>query len=315
MLRKNIINQFLAKNKIHNAKKDSLPDDASARHYSRIFDKEKSYILMEAHADQTSFIPFIKISKFLGNNNFSVPEIYATDNKYYLMLLEDFGDNSFNKTLNQHPQKKEELYRNAIDNLIKLHQITPPSDLPIHSNETLLDGIKLFCKWCLTDTSEKKQYLTLWSELLPQINMSSQIMVLRDFHADNLFWLPERTAYQKTGLIDFQDASLGHPAYDLCSLLEDARHYITPQFRDMMIEYYLKQNPEINRNNFMRDYAILSTQRNLRILGLFTKLVKKDNKVQYQKYIPNVRQYLRCYMKQEFMLNVSNWQNTDKKTA
>mgnify|MGYP001804357755 CR=1 FL=1 len=140
-----------------------------------------------------------------------------------LMIIEDFGDNSFNNISSNNNKLEEELYKNAIDNLVKLHKITPPAFLVDHSNKILLECIEIFYHY-VQNSSNQEQYLTLWQRLLSNLSNKQKVIVLRDFHADNLFWLAAREGSQKTGIIDFQDASIGNPAYDLASLLEDARH-------------------------------------------------------------------------------------------
>ncbi|MBT3940287.1 MAG: phosphotransferase, partial [Pelagibacterales bacterium] len=124
-----------------------------------------------------------------------------------------------------------------------------------------------------------------WKKYLKDINKNNTKLVLRDFHADNLFWLPERNDVKKIGLIDFQDALIGHEAYDISSLLEDVRRDVSDDTKKLALKEFIKINKIKNENKFIKNYKILTAQRNAKIVGIFIRLARRDNKMKYLKLV------------------------------
>lgn len=138
-----------------------------------------------------------------------------------------------------------------------------------------------------------------------QLNYKHNYVCLRDYHADNLIYLSDRTSYKQIGLLDYQDACSGFLSYDLLSLLQDARKYISPQLQEKYLQYFLDNMPDINQTEFLKEYEILSFQRNARIIGLFHKLNKKDKNSSYLKYLDNVSKYFIHNLDSKYLTELS----------
>lgn len=293
--------QFLARNNLVNSTIKKVAGDASFRSYYRISCGEKNFILMFAPPSHEDIHPFIKIDKFLVEHDFSAPKIFAIDEKEGFLLLEDFGDDSYGRVLagkgvDIDPKTVEEtsLYKNACDVLIALHKIAPPKDLEIYNHALLFREVMLLVDWYLPyvkkitmTLDEKARFKRLWFDLFDALNRDNQVLVLRDYHADNLMILKNSSGYKSVGLLDFQDAVIGSPAYDLVSLLEDARRDVDEKTRAEIFAHYLYAT-SIDKNSFARDYAILSLQRNIKILGIFARLANRDSKPFYLNLLPRV---------------------------
>ena len=159
-----------------------------------------------------------------------------------------------------------------------------------YSTEILVEEALLFTKWYLGEVNSSrlsKQFTSLLTPLLKKIDQTKPTLVLRDFHAENLIWINSRKNFKRVGLLDYQDALIGHPAYDIASLLKDARRDVSIEVRDEMTNHYLEKTKH-NKDLFLRDYSILSAQRNLKIIGIFSRLSIRDKKSNYIKLIPRV---------------------------
>lgn len=300
---------FLAKNNIANCTIRKVAGDASFRSYYRIFCDEKVFILMFAPPSHEDIHPFIKIDKFLVENNFSAPKIFAVDAVEGFILLEDFGDDSYGRilkpveiasevstTIAQNNSNTDEitLYKNACDVLVELHKTMPPVGLEVYNHALLFREVMLLVDWYLPhvkkitlNLQEKKRFKHLWFELFDLISRENQVLVLRDYHADNLMLLQDRVGYKAVGLLDFQDAVIGSSAYDLVSLLEDARRDVSQKTREEVFAHYLHLT-SLDKNSFAQDYAILSLQRNIKIIGIFARLAMRDSKPHYLNLLPRV---------------------------
>jgi len=303
MSRENLIRDFVNNiDEWRGANIKMIAGDASFRKYYRITKDGRSNIIMDAPPDYEDVKPFIKIAEFLIKHNFSAPKILATDINNGLLLLEDFGDDRYTQILNgnlkdnENSPSEHELYNSAIDALIDLHKISVSNETTQYDEVILTREIELFSSWYLpligiNDETAKQEYKDIWIKLLPHCHSEQKVLVLRDYHADNLMWLPKREGIKKVGLLDFQDALIGSPAYDLMSLLEDARRDVDKKLADEMIEYYI-QKSGINREEFINSYHILAAQRNCKILGIFARLYVRDGKENYLSFLPRVWNYL-----------------------
>ena len=289
------ITEFLARNGLEGAEREALRGDASHRHYQRIIKNNQKFILMIAPPDKEDIRPFIKIDNILREAGFSAPEIIASDLEYGLLLLEDLGDDLFSRILADKIADERQLYFEAVKLLAKLPK---KADLPPYSEEKLLAEASLLTEWHLTQANSE-EYLKIWRELLAKLDNSQQVLVLRDYHADNLIWLPGNRASQRIGLLDFQDAVIGHPAYDLVSLLEDARRDVD---KNIVGEVLKTKN-----GKFLRDYFILGAQRNCKIIGIFNRLHKCDGKSEYLKYLPRVWAHLRADLQHPALGDLKMW--------
>jgi aminoglycoside/choline kinase family phosphotransferase len=216
------------------------------------------------------------------------------------LLLEDLGDDTYTRVLAKVPQaqlKETELnlYTKACDCLLKLHKTEIPAGLQSYNHALLFRGVMAFVDWYLPlhkksmSIEQKADFKFLWFELFDLLSKKEEniSIALRDYHADNLMVLPERKNHEQVGLLDFQDALTSSKAYDLVSLLEDARRDLNRENRQKLFEYYLKK-AACDHEDFIKDYAILSLQRNIRILGVFARLSVRDGKHNYLNFIPRV---------------------------
>ncbi len=248
---------------------------------------------------------FVALSKCLKAAGFSAPEIYAADPALGLALIEDLGDNLYAWIAAK--EDESALYRAAIDALAALHAAAPPR--PDSAGYKMLDydalaleaETALFADWywplrCGGEILDNlhEEYTDIWRSILKTLS-PPHCFVLRDYHAENLIWLPERKGVARVGMIDFQDALFGHAAYDVVSLLEDARRDVPPRLAEEMIAHYAaRMNAgSFDSAAFKRDYAILAAQRNAKILGIFARLAKRDKKPRYLNLLPRVEDHFR----------------------
>jgi aminoglycoside/choline kinase family phosphotransferase len=297
--KKKILDQYFN----HPYKIEAIPGDCSPRSYDRIKCKSQNFILMNAPTNLINLEPFIKIDKILLENGFSAPKIYDIDYKNGFLLSEDFGKNSFNHILSKLSgqnllQQENEIYQYATDLLIELHKIDLTNiNLPKYDNNLLLKEFQTFIDYYLKyiknhdlSKEEQNEFYNIWLEIFKNLS-NDQFLILRDYHADNLFFLNDRKSHQKIGLIDFQDAVLGSRAYDLLSILQDARRDISQDLEKNMIDYYIRTS-NIDRIKFNMDYKILSLQRNVKILGIFARQGIEYKNTQYLDLIPRILSYV-----------------------
>lgn len=294
--RYNLGESFLASTDWRNAKRTSLAGDASNRKYDRIHKLDlPPVVLMDAPPDKGEDIrPFITIARHLRSAGLSAPIIYAEDVTHGFLLIEDLGDDLFSRVLAYDPSQEQELYTAAVDALIVTQKATPPA-LDTYDTDAMTTTALLLPDWYLkygseaeVHTSVRAEYRKLIHDLLAQhVTTTDPVLVQRDYHAENLLWLPDRTGPARVGLLDFQDAMLGHPAYDLASLLKDARRDVHPEVQRDTLDYYISKT-SADPTTFKAAYAVCSAQRNLRILGVFTRLCVRDGKTHYPDLMPRV---------------------------
>ncbi len=241
--------------------------------------------------------PFLTVCSYLAEVGFSSPTIYFSDQGRGFILMEDLGDDLFARVCEQSPDQEAKLYAAAIDVLVKLKKAKLPK-LPEYSTGVYLREANLALQWyrasVISDIKNDdliNKYNSILGDLFEKLECERSCCVHRDYHAENLIWLPTRDAAKRAGLLDFQDALIGHPAYDLVSLLEDARRDTSRKLRTEMIGYYLERTG-LDRQNFLRAYSILGAQRNLKIIGIFSRLCVRDGKAGYVSMIPRVWDHL-----------------------
>lgn len=293
-----------------------LAGDASFRRYYRLSDGARRAVLMDAPPPQEDVGPYVTVAGILREHGFSAPEIYAEDRGNGFLLIEDFGDDTYTKLLAKGANETE-LYTLAIDTLVALHRVVEAerlTELPPYDEERLLTEASLLVDWYAPAVlgapfSEKarQEYLARWREVLPEAELPAATLVLRDYHVDNLMLLPGREAIRGCGLLDFQDAVRGPASYDLVSLLEDARRDVPPGLRAAMTERYLAQFPDLDGARFRRSAAILAAQRNAKIVGIFTRLWRRDGKPQYLGHIPRVWRLLEEDLREPVLRPVADW--------
>jgi aminoglycoside/choline kinase family phosphotransferase len=273
-----------------------LAGDASNRRYLRLIrpSTAERAVLMDAPPDKGENVaPFLHIATYLTGLGFSAPRIYARDTDAGFLLLEDLGDALFARVVARHEEMQNSLYSAATDLLAELHRDTPPDGLAPYAPPLAADLSGLAHDWYATGAMDKpdraaRDALTETVDAaISAFAPDCDVLVQRDYHSENLLWLPDREGVKRVGLLDFQDAMLGHSAYDLVSLLQDARRDVPPDIEAQMIARYIAAT-EQDALDFALSYATLGAQRNLRILGVFARLCIRDGKAQYVDMIPRV---------------------------
>jgi hypothetical protein len=293
-----------------------LAGDASFRRYYRLGDNGRRAVLMDAPPPQEDVVPYIAIAQLLRRLGLSAPEVFAEDRARGFLLIEDFGDDTYTRLLDRGADEPA-LYTLAVDTLIELQRAVEARgspDLPPYDAERLLLEAVLLVDWYAPAAlgeplshARRDEYLDLWRTVLPQAALPDDTLVLRDYHVDNLMLLPGRSGVQGCGLLDFQDAVCGPPSYDLVSLLEDARRDVPAELRRRMTERYLAAFPELDRAAFLRSAAILAAQRNCKILGIFTRLWKRDGKPRYLVHVPRIWRLLEQELAHPALDPIARW--------
>jgi aminoglycoside/choline kinase family phosphotransferase len=317
------------------AKVTPLPGDASTRRYARLLLGDRKAMLMDQPQDaETPAAPpdadagtrkalgynalarlagadcarFVAVADYLTGRGLSAPRILAADAPNGLLILEDLGDDLFADVLTAGGDESQ-LYKAAVDVLAHLHAEPAPALLPqgkpLHAYDdiALVAETELVTDWYLPQAlgraatpGEIDQHRALWQAALKPLADAPQVLVHRDYHAQNLLWLPDRDAAARVGLIDFQDAVAGSRAYDLVSLLEDARRDVDPALAEAMIRHYLYamggENIAMDEQRFRYEMAVIAAQRNAKILGIFARLARRDGKPRYLALLPRVWGYL-----------------------
>ena len=330
----------------HEISLNYLQGDASARAYAQLHQDDQSWILMDsprqpdgppiregksysqlAHLAE-DICPFVAIAEELSRHGLSTPRIDRVDFQSGLAVIEDLGPQVFGRLIDAgHDQRA--LYSAATDVLVEIAQLNVPSllragdcshDMPHYSRSVLLNETELLLDWyCRWSTgadlmqAARKSFLELWSAQLRGLEDTRQGWVLRDFHSPNLIWLPDREGPAQVGLIDFQDAQIGHSAYDLVSLLQDARLDVREQLEAELLTRYCELRSEregdFDETAFRSGYAVLGAQRNTKILGIFARLAERDGKPQYLRHIPRITRYIRRNLEHSDLAQLQVWYN------
>ena len=291
-----------------------LAADASFRRYYRLIDNDRRAVLMDAPPPHEDIRPYVAVAGMLRGHGLSAPEIFAEDPELGLLLIEDFGDDTYTRLLTRGADEAR-LYALAIDTLIALQRtVAAPPALPPYDAEALLREAALLVEWYAPSVLRAPlpqgacdEYLGLWREALPLAALPAPTLVLRDYHVDNLMLLHGRVGVRGCGLLDFQDALCGPASYDLVSLLKDARRDVPAVLREAMIDRYLTAFPAIDRALFRRSAAILAAQRNAKIIGIFTRLWRRDGKPRYLDHIPRVWRLLEADLQDPALRKLAAW--------
>ena len=287
-----------------------LAGDASFRRYFRVRHGHRTAILMDAPPPQEDPRPFVAVAEWLASVGLSAPQILARDLDKGMLLLADFGDWRLREYLDDDPRRERELYELATDVLIHLHGHAPMPGLRPHGLEQWLEELNLFTEWYCPAVGidvDPAGYSAAWTEVLEAVanDGMSPVTVLRDYHAENVMLVEGREGVAHFGLLDFQDAVAGHPAYDLASVLEDARRDVPVEIEQAMIDRYVAATG--HGEAFERAYWALAAQRNTRILGVFTRLWKRDNKPHYRRFQPRMWGLLERDLVQPHLKPIRDW--------
>jgi N-acetylmuramate 1-kinase len=306
--------EFLAASGWAGAEILPLAGDASFRRYFRVVHGNRSAVLMDAPPPHEDPRPFVAVAEWLAERGLTAPEILARDLEKGLLLLGDLGDARLRETLDTDPTRERELYELATDVLIHLHRHEPMEGLPPHGLDQWLEELKLFTDWyCPAVGAEvdAEGYQRAWRAVLEPVANDGlgPVTVLRDYHAENIMLVEGRDGVAHFGLLDFQDALAGHPAYDLASVLEDARRDVPPAIERAMIDRYVTATGD--GEVLERGYWALAAQRNTRILGVFTRLWKRDGKPHYRRFQPRMWGLLERDLAAPHLAPVREWFETN----
>ena len=299
-------------------KKQKIAGDASFRTFYRLKLSDKNKIIVYAKKEKyKNLIAYAAINQFLRSNKILAPKLYEHNYSKNIIIIEDFGDLTFNKVLAR-SRKKVLIYKELVNLLIKIQKIktktkiksivSKPHIINKYSIKYLFKESDLFFDWYLPLFLSKKKslYIKLKSrkillKIYKKLNFSNSCFVHRDYHVHNLMRYEK-----KVGVIDTQDALIGNPAYDLASLIDDVRIKTSPKLKKQIYNYYLKNSKlyKFKSQEFLEDFNILSVQRNLKIVGTFSRLFKRDKKKKYLKLIPYAWKLLEMRMNSKVFLNL-----------
>ena len=292
-MRSKLASEFIAKTQWSDTEMAMIAGDASNRKYYRLrkTDSGETAILMNAPPDKgENVVPFVLIAQHLESIGLNPPSIYAKDEANGFLLLEDLGDDLLARLA---PNGSEfNLYKAAVDALLHLHQSPlPETPLEKYSAAEMAPLGCLSIEWYAQNAkgtgNAKAELEPALFAAIEATEIATPVLVLRDYHAENLLWTPMFEAPKNIGLLDFQDARVGQPTYDLVSLLGDARRDVSKPVRDDLLQYYQSESG-IDPDKFSASCAVQSAQRNLRILGVFARLCIRDGKPSYLDFIPRV---------------------------
>lgn len=300
-----------------------LAGDASFRYYQRLSLDGRRAVLMDAPPETEDVRPFALIARHLLGLDLSAPEILAEDAVNGFLLLEDFGDDTFTRVLAQTPEAEAGLYELAVDVLADLHRRPTadvvPRGLETYNDAKLLEEACLLTDWYLPaitghniDAAVRDGFIAAWRNGFAAVHGQPRTLVLRDYHVDNLIWLDGRKGIARCGLLDFQDAVAGPAAYDLMSLLEDARRNISADLKRLMLARYAAAIPKLarpgpDRDAFKTAFAVLAAQRHAKVIGIFTRLCLRDGKADYLIHIPRVWRLLEASLGEPMLAPVAAW--------
>ena len=291
-----------------------IAGDASFRKFYRIILNSKKKILITSEKEKyKNLIAYSAINKFLRSNKLNAPKLYEHNLSKGIIIIEDFGDLSFNKILSKN-KNKFKIYKKLVDLLLKIQKITTPKKIESfnkrfhfmkkYSNRYLFEESNLFFDWYLPTFMSKNKALSIKKKsnkilrkLYNKLNFPNSFFCHRDYHVENLM-----KNGNKIGIIDSQDAMIGNPAYDLVSLIDDVRIKTSNRLKNKIYNYYLKKNfknKKKEHKEFLEDFNTLSVQRSLKIIGIFSRLHIRDNKKKYLKLIPYTWKLLEMRMNSE----------------
>jgi len=287
---------FVARAGWADAREGLLAGDASFRRYFRLTRPDGTAVVMDAPPPQEDVRPFVRIGRHLLSMNLSAPEIHAIDEANGFLLLEDLGDDTFARRL-ANGADEAELYGRATDVLAAVHLAPDHGLLPgldTYEGGALIEAAMLLPEWYLPQATGRavpaevtQGYIAAWRACLANLPPCPAGLLLRDYHNGNLMWLADRSGVRACGVLDFQDAKRGHPAYDLASLLEDARRDVPPAVQSACVARYLAATG-LPGEDFRTGFALMAAQRHARIVGLFVRLMRRDGKPEYLAHLPRV---------------------------
>ncbi|MET0154564.1 MAG: phosphotransferase [Rickettsiales bacterium] len=284
-----------------------LASDCSFRRYLRVRKGVETRIVMDSPPELCeSVAPFLFVDEILIGLQLKAPQIYAFDETLGLIVMEDMGRDSFSAVLAERPSEEARLYDCAVSALEHVERYAAPAGLKEYGAELLRTEAHLPMRWHFPFAiGEEKagrmyeEYAAIWERLFPLMEPDSPVLVHRDYHADNLMWLQGKSGAQRVGMLDFQDAVIGHAAYDLASLLEDVRRVVSDSVVESALARKTARMSAGEKERFFRDYALYSAQRNCKILGIFGRMSKLYGKPAYMRFLPDTWRVLEKALRHE----------------
>ncbi len=342
--RNQAVEAFLATAQRETWTRSFLEGDASMRRYERLIAGDKHEVLMDmpARSDAAvvkhgksyselvhladSLAPVLVINQHLSDLGYSAPSTYAADADKGLAVTEYLNGETFYGLALRGADLREPMMV-AVEVLADMairDWPAKPGDahgashhLPAFDVDAQLAEVDLLPHWfwpwlhkAETPEDVRQSFEQIWRKLIPIIHQERRVWMLRDYHSPNLIWLPDREGLKRIGIIDTQDAVMGHPAYDLVSLLQDARHDVSVALQDELYQHYISlrlRHGGFDAELFARDYAISGAQRNSRLLGTFTRLSVRDHKHQYLKHRPRVARYIKQSLNHPVLAELRDW--------
>lgn len=338
--------RFLSASGFGDAERHPLPGDASTRRYERLKKGDQTFMLMDqapalesqpclplqsdderrasgynamARLAAGRIEAFVAASNYLRAQGLSAPKIHEVDAANGLLISEDLGDDLFARLIASGEDERP-LYLSAIEALARLHELTPPDTLeggwPLltYDDLALKTGADLFVEWyprfdtrhSLNDKA-LAEWEALWAPIRRRSEADATVFIHRDYHAENLLWLPARDGAARVGMIDFQDALRGHPSWDLHSLLQDARRDVSAELEKVALDHYFSLRPDTDISAFMQGYTALATLNETRILGIFARLIVRDHKPRYEAFMPRMWRHLGRNLEAPGMEGLKDW--------
>ncbi len=310
---------YLAQHQWRNVPRESLPRDASKRQYHRLYLPDNAtQLLMDDPPPQSDVRKFVKVTEILEKLNLVVPKVYHYDDANGFALIEDFGSRTFTHVLSKTKDQEKSLYELALGVIIELGKKSPllskadKMALPFYDEAIFCQEARRFVDWYCPHFLKIKlsslaieEFEVVWRTLWPFASQMPVTLILRDFHVENLMILGSEM--MRCGIIDYQDAAWGPPAYDLVSLLEDERRYLSPQLRASLMEIYLDAFPHCRSTSFLSSFVILGAQRHIKNMGVFARAFVADGKEKYLQFFPIMKKYLQEVVDDPILHPLKEW--------
>ena len=307
------------KSGINDFKLKPIKSDASFRKYFRVYirNQKRNLLLVDSPKKTENNLGYLKATNIFEKINLSVPKIISFNISKGSFLIEDFGINTYTNSL-KNGESEYKLYNLATDILIYINNQSKnlKKKLPQYTNKKLIEESMLFLEWywpAIHKNKPKKdvvnEFIKIWNNLLNKNLRTKKVLVHRDFHIDNLFFLKDRKGLKACGLIDFQDAVIGPTSYDLVSLLEDARRNVNKEVIFKMYNKFVRKLSKKQKEDFVKEYKVLATNRHLKVIGIFTRLCKRDKKNSYLKHIPRLWKLIEYNLNFYSLSELNKWIN------
>ena len=301
-----IVNQFITKFSLKKGHIDELDNDASARIYFRTNNKIIAYIPKEKGE---SIDNFINATKILNNMDIKVPNIHIQDKKLEILLIDDFGNNKISKIINQSNTK--EILKKCIDVIIKIQSYKHKNDVSTFDLKAIIEETLMFIDWYLikekninVSYNDRDCFIKIITSLYHKAEIKNSVYIHKDYHVDNIFYFPMEE--KEIGIIDYQDLNIGHASYDIMSILKDTRNPIDKILEKQLLNYYINKT-KFNKDEIIRGYDFFSIQRNLKIIGIFSRLKHRDNKIKYMDLIRNCKEFISRTLQNSEYSDLNSW--------